>query len=166
MPDIITDLRAAGRNAATQGADALSNYITGRDRVMMMLGQFMFSMASATPQSVGRRDEYKWPAQDVIGKRPVLQNLGPGQTSFDLPGRLYPHYKGGLRQIEAMRELAGLGNTQLLVDALGFIYGDFVITDVEETQTTFDATEAPRRIDFRLRLAHAGDDEQESVVDR
>ncbi|ROO28286.1 phage tail protein, partial [Salinisphaera orenii] len=110
MADIITDLRRGARRVTDTGLGPLATQMPTRERVMMMLGQFMFSVASAAPQQVGRRARYRWPAQHVIGRRPVLQHTGPGEESFTLPGRIYPHYKGGLRQLDAMRELAGLGD--------------------------------------------------------
>lgn len=154
MADIITDLRRGARQLVSSN-DALATQLTGRNRVLMMLGQFMFSVASAVPQTITHRASYKWPSQDVIGREPVLQYLGPGARSIELPGRIYPYYKGGLKQVQAMNQLAGLGEVQLLVDALGNIHGDFAITEVEETQSVFDASNAPRRIDFRMKLARA-----------
>ncbi|WP_111745626.1 phage tail protein [Salinisphaera orenii] len=153
MADIITDLR---RRADDALHDDLARQMPGRERVMMMLGQFMFSVASAAPQQIGHKTEYNWPSQSVVGGRPVLQHTGRGAETLTLPGRIYPHYKGGLGQVRAMRQLAGIGDVQLLIDALGTVYGDFAITSVDETSTVFDADQRPRRIDFRLSLTRAG----------
>ena len=128
---------------------------------MMMLGRFMFSVASAAPQQVRRTARYEWPAQALVGRRPVLQSTGRGDEGIELNGRIYPQYRGGIRQVQAMREMAGLGDADLLLDGLGFVYGLFAITEVEETSVVFDPTSAPRRIDFRLRLAHAGEANEE-----
>jgi phage protein U len=152
MAEILTDLRQAAQRLIHSETDALASHLPGRDRVLMMLGRYMFSVTSAVPQSASHRVAYKWPSQDVVGGAPVLQYLGPGQHSVELPGRIYPHYRGGLDQVRAMRQLADSGDVQLLVDALGTVYGDFAITEVAETQKVFDANNAPRRIDFHLKL--------------
>lgn len=155
MVDIVSELRDTRRLG--QVLDALRGQFTTRERVMMMLGRFMFSVASAAPQQVRRTARYEWPAQSLVGRRPILQSTGRGEEGIELNGRIYPQFRGGLRQVQAMRELAGLGDADLLLDGLGFVYGLFAITEVEETSVVFDATSAPRRIDFRMRLAHAGD---------
>jgi phage protein U len=157
MVDIISGLRNASR--VREGLEALRTQVTNRDRIMMMLGPYMFSVGTASPQLVNRNTTYHWPAQERVGKRPLLQWTGPGDERMEIAGVIYPHYRGGLRQVQAMRELAGLGKRWLLVDGLGVVYGLFAIVEIDETGVLYDAKGAPRRISFRLQLEYAGDDD-------
>lgn len=155
MVDIIKNLRGASR--IREGLEAVSTQLQNRDRIMMMLGPFMFSVGTAAPQQISRTARYMWPSQDRVGKHPLLQWTGPGEERLDIEGTIYPQYKGGLRQMQAMRELAGLGRRWILVDGLGVVYGMYAILEVDETGTVFHKDGAPRRIDFHLQLEYAGD---------
>jgi phage protein U len=46
----------------------------------------------------------------------------------------------------------------MLINGLGEVLGRFVITQIEETQTTFLADGVPRKIEFRLSLERYGED--------
>lgn len=155
MVDIVSGLRNASR--VREGLEAVRDQARSRDRVMMMLGPYMFSVATAAPQQVSRTASYSWPSQERVGRRPLLQWTGRGSERLEIEGMIYPQYRGGLRQVQAMRELAGLGKRWLLVDGLGVVYGLFAILQVEETGALYDRYGAPRRINFRLQLEYAGD---------
>lgn len=155
MVDVIEGLRNASR--VREGLEAVHEQATNRDRVMMVLGPFMFSVGTAAPGQISRTARYSWPSQDRVGRRPLLQWTGRGAERMEIEGTIYPQFKGGLRQVQAMRELAGQGQRWLLVDGLGVVYGLFAILQVEETGSVYDKHGAPRRITFRLQLEYAGD---------
>lgn len=163
MVDIVGALSGASR--VREGLEAVRDQVRNRDRVMMKLGPYMFSVGTAAPRQMARTSRYAWPSQQRVGERPLLQWTGRGEERIELEGVIYPEYKGGLRQVHAMRELAGLGKRWLLVDGLGVVYGMFAIVQVDETGAVFDKYGAPRRINFRLQLEYAGDELGMSVGD-
>lgn len=120
---------------------------------MMGLGPFRFGIETAAYQKLERADEFRWVAQDRIGTRPAMQFVGAGQTTFNLDGVIFPEWRGGFAQLDAMRAIAGTGAPQFLVSGAGRIFGRFVIMAVEETQTLFRADGSPRKQEFRLTLA-------------
>lgn len=126
--------------------------------VMMALGLFRFSMAGANYQTFRRRAQYRWEQVDRIGRMPAAQFVGKGVETVTLEGVIYPHFKGGLRQVELMRLQAGLGAPLILVDGLGFIWDRWVITSVEETKTYLMRDGAPRKIEFIAELQSYGGD--------
>ncbi|MCB5198608.1 phage tail protein [Loktanella sp. TSTF-M6] len=126
--------------------------------VMMALGVFRFGVAGADYQTFRRTAEYRWEQIDRVGRQPAAQFAGRGTESVTLSGVIYPHFKGGLRQVELMRLQAGLGQPLILVDGLGFIWDRWVITSVEETKSVFMADGAPRKIDFAVDLQSYGGD--------
>ncbi len=120
--------------------------------VMMQLGSFQFGINTAAYESLSRTDEWRWPEQERYGQEAALQYTGPGAASVTLDGVIYPEWKGGLGQLDAMRREAGKGQPLVLVDGLGRALGMWVIESVGETQGTFAAGGVARRIEFSLQL--------------
>lgn len=125
---------------------------------MMALGTFRFGVNSANYQTLSRSAAFRWSKQDRAGQAPASQFLGPDAEDMTLEGTIYPHFKGGLRQVEAMRAVAGLGQPMILVDGLGWVLQRWVILSVDERKSVFLAGGAPRRIDFTLKLRSYGED--------
>lgn len=125
---------------------------------MLALGTFRFGVNRACYQTLSRRAAYRWEKLDRAGRAPASQFLGRDAEEISLEGVIYPHFKGGLRQVEAMRVVAGLGQPMILVDGLGWVFQKWVILGVEERKSVFMADGAPRRIDFSLHLRSYGED--------
>lgn len=126
--------------------------------MMLALGPYRFSLNTSAYQSLKRSSEYRWPSIERIGKEPLLQAIGPGCDRIDLDGVIYPHFRGGLGQINAMRDSAQKQEPFLLINGQGNVLGRFVITQIEESQNTFLADGAPRKIEFRLSLERYGEE--------
>lgn len=126
---------------------------------MMALGGYRFSLTSAAYQELRRSNAYRWQAQERLQRLPAQQFVGPGSETLDLKGTIYPQYRGGMTQLDLMRAQAGRGEPLLLVDGLGFIWGQWVILQVDETQTVMLTNGQPRKLEFQLRLARYGEDQ-------
>jgi phage protein U len=64
--------------------------------VMLSLGSYRFSLSTAAYQTLERNAEWRWPQQDVIGRFPVRQWVGPGNRTINLTGLVLPAWKGML----------------------------------------------------------------------
>jgi len=126
--------------------------------VMMGLGAFRFAIDTAAYQTLTRKDEYRWESQERIGRHPAMQFIGAGHTTFTLEGSIFPHWRAGLGQIDAMRAMAGQGVPLRLVSGYGRIFGLFVIMAIDETQTVFLSNGAPRKQEFAIELKSYGAD--------
>ena len=126
--------------------------------MMLALGPYRFSLNTSAYQSLKRSSEYRWPSIERIGKEPLLQAIGPGCDRIDLDGVIYPHFRGGLGQINAMRDSAEKQEPLMLINGQGNVLGRFVITQIEESQNTFLADGAPRKIEFRLSIERYGEE--------
>lgn len=126
--------------------------------VMLKLGDYRFSVDSAAYQSLNRSMSYRWVAQERLTRCPAQQYIGPGAETISLSGIIYPHYKGGLKQLDTMRREAAKGKALHLSDGFGGIHGRWVITQIGETQTVFDVSGAPLKQEFQLQLTHYGKD--------
>lgn len=126
--------------------------------VMMALGLFRFGMSGANYQTFRRAAAYRWQKLDRVGRTPAMQFLGPDTQEVTLSGAIYPHFKGGLRQVELMRLAAAQGKPMILVDGLGWVWERWVIISVEETKTLLMSDGAPRKIEFSMTLKTYGAD--------
>ncbi len=84
--------------------------------------------------------------------------MGLGTETISLEGYIHPTFRGGIGQLEAMRQMAGQGQPLILVDGLGNILGKWVITQVEEGQNTFIPGGIPLEMTFYLTLQKYGED--------
>lgn len=141
----------------------MDGYVLG-PTVMMTLGVFQFSIATAAYKELTRSTAYRWPSQERFGKRPSMQFTGPGEDSITLPGVIYPEYRGGFGQLDAMRGLAGRGMPLTMIDGSGSVLGEWVIERVEDKQTVFAAAGLPRKQEFSLSLKRADDIEAQGLV--
>lgn len=127
------------------------SYATGY-MPMLLFGDFMFSLNSAAPQEINRSTSYNWPAQERVGQLAALQYTGPGEDTFELPGVIYPSYRGGLAQMDMLRMQAATGLPQYLIDGQGNVYGRYVLERVEERRSVFSPLGIPLKIEFSLYL--------------
>ena len=126
--------------------------------VMMALGAFRFGVNQAQYQSFTRTAAFRWAKADRLGRAPASQYLGPDAEEIGFDGVIYPHFKGGLRQAELMRAVAGTGVPLMLVDGLGWVWRRWCIIEVSETRSLMLADGAPRKIEFAARLQAYGED--------
>lgn len=132
--------------------------------VMMALGTYRFGIGRGAYQTFARSASWRWEQVDRIGRAPAQQYLGPGADEISLEGVIYPHFKGGLRQVELMRATAGTGRPMILVDGMGWVWQRWVITAVEERKSVFLADGAPRKIEFSMSLRAYGDDRAGGIM--
>jgi len=128
-------------------------------KVMMALGDYRYSLPSATYKSLERVHNWRWASKERLGRVPAQEYLGPGEETISMEGTIYPYFKGGLGQINLMREEAGKGEPLTLVDGLGFVWGEYCIKRISERQQHLDANGIPRRQDFSITLIAYGEDE-------
>lgn len=110
----------------------------------MLLGKCKFE-----PISLRYSKEERWQTIECIEKT-SLQNVGSGIECVDLAGVIYPHYQNhGLEQLKNMCNTQG---PHVLVDGSGSVLGNFVVTNVEEKQTSFFPSGQPRKVEFQIKL--------------
>jgi phage protein U len=125
--------------------------------VMMSLGQFQFGISTAAYQELERATEYRWPNQERFLQSEALQFVGPGGDTINLPGVIYPEFRGGTGQLDAMRALAAQGQPQTMIDGNGNIMGRWVIERVQEKGSVFAAAGVARKQEFTISLRKFGE---------
>lgn len=126
--------------------------------VLMGLGEYRFSISTMAYDNFERSTSWNWAEQKRVGRRPALQYVGPEKDDITLAGTIYPHYAGGLGQMDKMRSMADTGKPLMLVDGLGKVWGKWCIKSITESQSHFLQGGVPRKIVFRISLARYGED--------
>lgn len=129
---------------------------------MAALGPYQFSLETAAFDTLQRSSEFRWAALNRIGRMPAQQFLGYGEDTIELQGTIYPHFRGGLGQLAAMREVAGQGEPLPLIYAFenaGQYNGLWVIKSVRDARSVPIRNGAARKIEFTLCLTAYGEDD-------
>lgn len=129
-------------------------------------GEFMFSIDTAAFDELSRRAEFRWAEHERLGTTIGYQPIGEGRDEIQLRGVVYPHWKGGLYQIETLRKMMKEGGEWLMVDGQGRVHGFWVIRSVEEIGSRLMANGAPLRQEFTSILAYAGSEARTGEVTR
>jgi phage protein U len=125
------------------------------------LGSFQFGLDTAAFKELQRSSNFRWEAKNRIGRQPAQQNTGRGADTITLSGVIYPHFRGGLAQMDQLRQQARTGDPLPLVyafESVGQFCGLWCVSSIEETRTVFFENGAPRKIEFRLSLVEYGED--------
>jgi phage protein U len=133
---------------------------------MAMLGEYQFSLETAAFEQLQRSTEYRWQAQQRIGRAPAHQFIGPGEDTIELQGTIYPHFRGGLGQMALMRDAASTGEPLPLIYAFenaGQYAGLWCIKSVKDGRSVFFRDGAARKIDFSISLTAYGEDADTSA---
>lgn len=123
---------------------------------MLALGNYRFSVSTAAFQSLERTSEYRWAQMNTFGTRPANQFVGIGKDEIRLKGVIFPHYKGGLAQIDAMRATAANGQPLKMVSSTGEKLGKWVIVSIQEAQSHL-INGQPLKQEFTVVLRYYGD---------
>lgn len=125
---------------------------------LLTLGSYQFSMDTAAHDALQRSKTYRWATQQRLTREPASQYVGPGKETISLAGKIYPHFRGGLGQIEALRDEADKGEPLTLVDGRGNNLGQWCIKSIQDKEKTFTGPAIPRCIEFSVALESYGPD--------
>jgi hypothetical protein len=120
------------------------------------LGIFRFSIDTAAYDKFNRSTRYRWAVQNRIGTSPAKQFIGIGEDTITLSGTIYPEHKGGLLQINKMRQMAGQGKALELFfsfNALATVNGLWCIESITEVQQHFHTNGQPRKQEFTIEMS-------------
>jgi phage protein U len=126
--------------------------------VLLTLGKYQFEMTTAAHDSLQRSKSYRWVTQQRLGREPASQFVGPGKETISLKGKIYPHFHGGLEQVNKMRAEADKGKPLSLVNGRGQNMGQWCIKSISDTEKKFLGPGLARCIDFSLTLEAYGPD--------
>ncbi|WP_374414219.1 phage tail protein [Novosphingobium colocasiae] len=124
---------------------------------LMALGMFLFELGSLPFEELQHKMDWRHARAPRIGARDATQFAGPGDETISLSGTAYTELSDGPLSLEDLRAMAQTGEAWPLVSGSGRVYGNFVITAIDERQTYLMADGSPRRIDFGVDLIGVDD---------
>lgn len=121
----------------------------------MGLGEFRFSIDGLLLQRIERRFPFRYADQDLIGREPGSQFMGPGLERVQLPVLMYPIALpgSGMAQIEGMRQAGRAGVPKILAAGTGRVLGLYTIREVDDTRDHFIINGIAQKIDAVIELA-------------
>ncbi|EOR05027.1 phage tail protein [Acinetobacter tandoii] len=119
--------------------------------MMMIFGMFVFSIPTATYQSLQRSTSWNHASNNRFGSMPAYQYVGKGEDTITLDGSIVPEF-GQQLSITALRVMGDTGKSFPLIAGNGKIYGMWKLDEVKETQTYFYEDGLPKKVEFSLKL--------------
>lgn len=128
---------------------------------MMLLGDFVFELRTATFQELRRQTPQRWSSHNRVGQRPAYQHLGVGDDVIQLPGVIYPEFNGMAAKdsLHTLRQMADDGKPYIMIadnTDQGWVLGTWIIENIEETQSHFLGS-APQKLEFTVHLKRYSD---------
>lgn len=131
---------------------------------LLSWGDLQFA-ASSGYAAMSREALFRHAAVERLGARPQRHWLGPGEQTATLSGVTFPAWASPSATVDAMRAAAAAGEARLLLDGLGAALGRWALLRVSESWAALHADGRPRRIEWSLELARAGDDGPDGEMD-
>jgi hypothetical protein len=121
---------------------------------------YYFNLDTAAFDELRRQTEFRWASQERLTRRPAQQAVGMGEEKLNLKGVIYPAFKGGLKQLDALRSIGGRLLPLNLTTGYGSVLGTWCLRRIEEEQGALLAGGIPRKQSFTLEFSRYGDDLQ------
>ncbi|MES2173281.1 MAG: phage tail protein [Pseudomonadota bacterium] len=124
---------------------------------LMALGMFLFEIGTLPYDEMQRKTDWQHVRSARVGARDATQFTGPGDETISLSGAVYAEIADGRVSLDDLRSMADDGEALPLVDGTGTVYGNFIITAIDERHAFMMADGRARRIDFGIDLLRVDD---------
>ena len=133
----------------------------------MILGNFIFSLLTASFDNLDHSTGSKWSSHERIGRRSAHQYLGVDDEEIDINGVIYPAFAGQTLSLSVLRKMADDGKPYVLITGMGNVLGEFIILDVKDKRGYLMDNGAAQKIEFSLKLRRYDDDKNilETITD-
>ena len=128
--------------------------------ILMSLGMFPFHVPTLAFDELQRRADWRHARTPRVGARDAVQYVGPGDETVSISGTAYAELSKGVASLDELRDMAGTGEAWPLVDGAGRVFGDFVITGIDERHKFLFEDGTARKIDFGIDLLRVDEDAQ------
>ncbi|MFB4390965.1 MULTISPECIES: phage tail protein [unclassified Pseudomonas] len=119
---------------------------------------YYFNLDTAAFDQLRRQTRFRWAGQERLGRESAQQAVGLGEESISLRGAIFPSFKGGLGQLQALRSIGRQLLPLSLTTGYGEVLGTWCLTSIEEEQAHLLAGGIPRKQGFSLEFSRYGED--------
>lgn len=121
---------------------------------------YHFNLDTAAFDELRRQTSFRWQGQERLRRSVAQQAVGLGEEKITLKGAIFPHHKGGLKQLNTLRTIGRNLRPLNLVTGYGEVLGDWCLVSIEEEQSHLLAGGIPRKQGFTLEFVSYGNDLQ------
>lgn len=119
---------------------------------------YYFNLDTAAFDQLRRQTRFRWAGQERLGRESAQQAVGLGEESISIRGAIFPSFKGGLGQLQALRSIGRQLLPFSLTTGYGEVLGNWCLTSIEEDQSHLLAGGIPRKQGFSLEFTRYGED--------
>ncbi|MFF7108105.1 phage tail protein [Pseudomonas sichuanensis] len=121
---------------------------------------YYFNLNTAAFDELRRQTSARWAAQERLTRDIAQQAVGHGEDKLSLKGAIFPTFKGGLKQLDAIRTIIRKLQPVTLITGYGDVLGTWCLVSVDEDQSALLPGGIPRKQGFSLEFVKYGDDLQ------
>ncbi|WP_368900348.1 phage tail protein [Mixta calida] len=151
MVNIVPVIDAQGQEQAAHTRSA------AEAQVMMMLGDFAFSVDTTAYNQLKRDASWNWSEQERIGKQSILQYTGKSGRTVTFSGETHAFFGNGTGATDDLFDIGEQTQPQLLVSGVGDVLGWWVITEFSDETSSFLPGGAPRKKTWTMTIKHYAD---------
>lgn len=119
---------------------------------------YYFNLDTAAFEQLRRQTRFRWAGQERLSRASAQQAVGLGEETISIRGAIFPTFKGGLGQLQALRSIGRQLLPLSLISGYGEVLGNWCLTSVEEEQSSLLAGGIPRKQTFSLEFISYGQD--------
>lgn len=124
------------------------------------LQPYYFNLDTAAFEELRRQATYRWAGQERLRRSVAQQAVGLGEEKITLKGAIFPHHKGGIKQLNVLRSIGRNLQPLNLVTGYGEVLGNWCLVSIEEEQSHLLPGGIPRKQGFTLEFVSYGNDLQ------
>ncbi|UYY78418.1 phage tail protein [Sphingomonas sp. R1] len=124
---------------------------------LLSLGMFVFAIDTLSYDELQRKRAWHFAGNGRVGAKDAIQFTGAALETVTLSGSAHIELADGRVSLDKLIEMAAEGEDWPLVDGLGNVLGNFVITAIDERHRHFLPDGRPRQIDFGIDLLESPD---------
>ncbi|MBC3437359.1 phage tail protein [Pseudomonas sp. BW16M2] len=119
---------------------------------------YYFNLDTAAFDQLRRQTRFRWAGQERLSRESAQQAVSLGEESINIRGAIFPGFKGGLGQLQALRSIGRQLLPLSLTTGYGEVLGTWCLTSIEEEQSVLLAGGIPRKQGFSLEFVSYGQD--------
>lgn len=121
---------------------------------------YYFNLGTAAFDELRRQTSARWAAQERLTRDIAQQAVGHGEDKLSLKGAIFPTFKGGLKQLDALRTIIRKLQPVTLITGYGDVLGTWCLLSIDEEQSALLPGGIPRKQGFSLEFVKYGNDMQ------